>query len=46
MNTSATCPKCGEVLSADAPGGLCPQCLLEAGLAGQTAQALKRIGRL
>jgi NMD protein affecting ribosome stability and mRNA decay len=46
MHTSATCPKCGAVVPADAPAGLCPQCLLAAGLAGQTAQALKRIGRL
>jgi hypothetical protein len=33
MNTSATCPKCGASLPADAPAGLCPQCLLAAGLA-------------
>mgnify|MGYP000073683113 CR=1 FL=1 len=38
MNTSATCPKCGAGLPADAPAGLCPQCLLAAGLA-ESSQA-------
>ncbi|MCL6503785.1 MAG: serine/threonine protein kinase [Pirellulales bacterium] len=36
MSAPATCPKCGTVLPADAPGGLCPQCLLAAGLASQS----------
>jgi len=26
-----TCPDCGAVLAADAPGGFCPGCLLAAG---------------
>ncbi len=30
------CPKCGGELPADAPAGLCPKCLLEAGLASDT----------
>ncbi len=32
MAGPATCPQCGGELPADAPEGLCPQCLLEAGL--------------
>ncbi|MCS7166879.1 MAG: protein kinase [Gemmatales bacterium] len=32
MPETATCPKCGASLPADAPGGLCPKCLLGAGL--------------
>src|SRR5205809_2036767 len=27
-----TCPSCGTVLAADAPHGLCPRCLLAAGI--------------
>ncbi len=38
-SASATCPKCGAVLPADAPAGLCPQCLLAAGLASQSRPA-------
>ncbi|HXG09601.1 MAG TPA: serine/threonine-protein kinase [Gemmataceae bacterium] len=33
---SATCPKCGAALPPEAPAGLCPRCLLEAGLASQS----------
>ncbi|MEJ5276989.1 MAG: serine/threonine-protein kinase [Thermogemmata sp.] len=36
MTTTATCPKCGTALPPDAPAGLCPRCLLEAGLASQS----------
>ncbi len=32
MNTNRLCPECGSPLSADAPEGLCPECLLKAGL--------------
>ncbi|MCS7159683.1 MAG: serine/threonine-protein kinase [Gemmatales bacterium] len=32
MPETATCPKCGAQLPTDAPAGLCPRCLLEAGL--------------
>jgi tetratricopeptide (TPR) repeat protein len=39
MHTAATCPKCGAVVPADAPAGLCPQCLLAAGLAAPSSQA-------
>ncbi|HQM51233.1 MAG TPA: DUF2157 domain-containing protein [Candidatus Hydrogenedentes bacterium] len=33
MNRQAQCPQCRSPLPADAPEGLCPQCLLKAGLA-------------
>src|SRR5687767_1927265 len=29
MNTTKVCPGCGMPLPADAPAGLCPQCLLK-----------------
>ncbi|MCI0535272.1 MAG: serine/threonine protein kinase [Verrucomicrobiales bacterium] len=29
MNARLTCPKCGNLLPADAPHGICPDCLLE-----------------
>ncbi len=32
MSSIRTCPGCGRVLPADAPRGICPQCLLGAGL--------------
>lgn len=32
MSNPATCPECGAPLPADAPAGVCPKCLLEAGL--------------
>jgi hypothetical protein len=32
MKTTQTCPGCGETLPPDAPNGLCPQCLMQAGL--------------
>jgi serine/threonine protein kinase len=32
MNTERICPGCGRPLAADAPQGLCPQCLVKAGL--------------
>ena len=32
MVAQATCPACGKPLAADAPQGLCPACLLKAGL--------------
>lgn len=32
MTETKTCPKCGKVLPADAPVGVCPKCLLAAGL--------------
>ena len=33
MPETRRCPKCGAGLSADAPEGLCPQCLLRGGMA-------------
>ncbi len=32
MNTARICSTCGLALAASAPGGLCPECLLKAGL--------------
>src|SRR5512140_541507 len=32
MAPEQKCPKCGALLPADAPKGLCPECLLEAAL--------------
>src|SRR5436190_20182976 len=32
MNLAQTCPACGATLPADAPRGICPKCLLAAGL--------------
>lgn len=36
MSQTPICPKCGAPLPVDAPAGLCPRCLLEAGLASQS----------
>ena len=36
MSTARLCPQCGKPLSSDAPGGLCPECLLKAALAGDS----------
>ncbi len=33
MNETKTCPKCGAPLPENAPAGICPTCLLQAGLA-------------
>ncbi len=35
MAEVGTCPKCGAPLTPDAPAGICPKCLMQAGLAGQ-----------
>jgi len=32
MNQAANCPNCGAALPTDAPAGLCPKCLVAAGL--------------
>ncbi len=37
MSERAKCPKCGSELPADAPGDLCPNCLLATGLKSQSA---------
>ena len=34
MTETRACPKCGADLPADAPAGMCPKCLMQAGLAG------------
>src|SRR5262245_65961791 len=44
MDASKNCPVCGKALPASAPAGICPECLLKAGL--QTgSQAISRAGR-
>src|SRR5215469_15705186 len=35
MNTNPVCKQCGASLPADAPQGMCPQCLMKAGLGTQ-----------
>ena len=37
MTETRTCPKCGAGLSPDAPAGICPRCLMQAGLGGQAS---------
>jgi len=37
MVETKTCPKCGAELSGNAPAGICPPCLLKAGLGGSEA---------
>ena len=32
MTEAKTCPKCGAKLPENAPGGICPKCLMGAGL--------------
>jgi predicted Ser/Thr protein kinase len=36
MNASRNCPRCGASIPAESPAGLCPQCLLQAGLESGT----------
>jgi predicted Ser/Thr protein kinase len=38
MGTQPTCPSCGKPLAGDAPQGICPECLMKAGM-GSTASA-------
>ena len=37
MSESRHCPHCGVELAADAPEGLCPRCLMQAGLGSQAS---------
>jgi hypothetical protein len=37
MSQEEKCVRCGKALAPSAPGGLCPSCLLDGGLAAQTA---------
>jgi hypothetical protein len=39
MSQTNMCPKCGAELAADAPAGICPKCLLEAGLGDSLGEA-------
>lgn len=39
MTEARACPQCGSVLPADAPGGLCPHCLLQLGFESQAGAA-------
>src|SRR5688572_16553217 len=38
MTLASKCPSCDNRLPADAPSGLCPNCLLSAGLRDETSQ--------
>lgn len=42
MSEPACCPSCGGQLSPDSPSGLCPECLLSAGLEGDGAGRMER----
>jgi serine/threonine protein kinase len=35
---SKNCPQCGEALTSEAPGGLCPRCVMEMNLAADTIE--------
>ena len=45
MSDARTCPNCGSPLPARAPEGLCPHCLLRAGL-GSDALSVGRPGEV
>ncbi len=38
MSETRNCGRCGKELSADAPGGLCPECLFKVGLESQSQE--------
>ncbi len=42
MSEPTTCPRCGKNLPADAPAGVCPKCLLAAGLDSFDGEAIKQ----
>ncbi len=43
MTEQNQCPECGQTLPADAPNGLCPECLLKRGLeSGYASEAGER----
>lgn len=44
MTEARRCPECGKDLPPDAPEGLCPQCMLKAGLASQTGPGMEPLG--
>jgi predicted Ser/Thr protein kinase len=39
MDTQRTCPSCGRPVSADAPQGLCPECLMKGAMASSVTGA-------
>ncbi len=45
MPEKRTCPECGTLLRADAPGGHCPRCLLQAGI-GPTRTHVPSVSRV
>jgi serine/threonine protein kinase len=44
-STSKPCPKCAELVPVDAPGGLCPKCLLAQAAASSPGDSLPAEGR-
>jgi len=42
MSTFVLCPKCKARLPTDAPAGLCPKCLVQAGLASDVLEAVPK----
>src|SRR5277367_6721820 len=45
MPSTGNCPNCGSPLSSEAPEGLCPKCLLQAGLGeSQEPLAMSSVG--
>ena len=45
MDTEARCPSCGKALPANAPKGLCPECLMKAGFGTGVAPEQGQPGR-
>jgi eukaryotic-like serine/threonine-protein kinase len=39
MAEASKCPHCGKPVPAGAPGGLCPECLVKAGIGSEAASA-------
>src|ERR1043165_8571123 len=38
MQPAISCPQCGKIVPVDAPQGLCPACMMQAGLEGDIAE--------
>src|SRR5436189_3999612 len=38
MECAPTCPACGKPLASDAPQGICPECLMRAGVGGTASR--------
>ncbi|HEV7999959.1 MAG TPA: serine/threonine-protein kinase, partial [Planctomycetaceae bacterium] len=45
MTETRICPKCGAELSSEAPAGICPKCLMQAGLGGQPTEDQSKAAR-